>query len=90
MHLKKAVQYLNDVLAHRRCIPYRRFTGHVGRNGQAIEFGVVQGRWPEKSIKVVLGLLQNLEANANVYNKSYYYIYLEFTLKISILFRLKD
>ena len=66
MHLKKAIQYLNDVLAHRRCIPYRRFTGHVGRNGQAIEFGVVQGRWPEKSVKVVLGLLQNLEANANV------------------------
>ena len=26
------------------------------------------GRWPEKSCKVVLGLLQNLEANAQVKN----------------------
>lgn len=25
-----------------------------------------KGRWPEKSVKAVLGLLQNLEANANV------------------------
>ncbi len=26
------------------------------------------GRWPEKSCKVILGLLQNLEANAQVKN----------------------
>jgi large subunit ribosomal protein L17e len=28
--------------------------------------GVTQGRWPQKSVKVVMSLLQNLEANAQV------------------------
>ncbi|KAL0231678.1 hypothetical protein GEMRC1_011082 [Eukaryota sp. GEM-RC1] len=64
MSLEKAKRYLNDVLDHKRCIPFRRFNGHVGRTGQAKEFGVVQGRWPEKSIKFVLDLLRNAEASA--------------------------
>lgn len=43
MHLKRAIQYYKDVLAHRRCVPYLKHNGHVGRTGQAIEFGVTQG-----------------------------------------------
>ena len=57
--------YFNDVLAHRRCIPFQRFNRGVGRTGQAKEFKLVQGRWPEKSVKYLLSLLQNLEASAN-------------------------
>ncbi|KAL0213468.1 hypothetical protein RCL1_007094 [Eukaryota sp. TZLM3-RCL] len=64
MSLEKAKAYFTDVLAHKRCIPFRRFNGHVGRTGQAKEFGAAQGRWPEKSIKFVQDLLRNAEASA--------------------------
>ena len=68
MTIPKAKRYLNDVLAHKRCIPYTKHYGGIGRTGQAAEFGKTMGRWPEKSVKVVLGLVQNLEANANAKN----------------------
>ncbi len=38
----------------------------MGRCSQAKEFKVTKGRWPEKSVKVILGMLLNLEANATV------------------------
>jgi large subunit ribosomal protein L17e len=66
MTIPKAKAYLKDVLAQRRCIPFVRYYGGIGRTGQAKEFGRSLGRWPQKSVNVVLGLLQNLEANANV------------------------
>jgi large subunit ribosomal protein L17e len=64
MKLKKAINYMEDVLEHKQCIPYRRFTGHVGRTTQAKIHGVTQGRFPEKSVRHVLLLLKNLLANA--------------------------
>ena len=64
MKLKKAITYMEDVLEHKQCIPYRRFTGHVGRTTQAKIHGVTQGRFPEKSVRHVLLLLKNLLANA--------------------------
>ena len=66
MTLQKAKQYLKDVLGHKRCVPFVKYNGHVGRTGQAKEFGLTQGRWPEKSVNVVMGLLVNLESNAIV------------------------
>ena len=66
MTIRDAQKYLNQVLDHKRCIPLRRFNRSTGRTPQAKEFGLVQGRWPEKSVKIVLNLLANLEANANV------------------------
>ena len=68
MSVTKAKQYLNDVLAHKRCIPYTKHFRGTGRTGQAKEFGKTLGRWPEKSVKVVLGLLNNLDANATAKN----------------------
>jgi large subunit ribosomal protein L17e len=64
MKLKDAYKYLKAVEEHKRCIPFRRFKGGVGRTAQAKEFGVTQGRWPVKSVKFVLDLLKNAEANA--------------------------
>merc|ERR1712159_124462 len=64
MGLKEAVTYLNQCLNHQRCIPFRRYVG-PGRTGQAKEFKVTKGKWPTKSIKVVLGLVENMLANAN-------------------------
>lgn len=43
----------------------RKFCGSQGRHAQAKEFGLTKGRWPTKSIKVVIGLIDNMIANAN-------------------------
>ena len=40
MNLVKAQQYLKDVLAHKRCVPFAVYNGHVGRTAQATEFGL--------------------------------------------------
>lgn len=66
MNVLVAQKYLNQVLEHQRCIPYTRYAGATGRTAQAKEFGVTKGRWPQKSVKVVLNLLANLVANAKV------------------------
>ena len=31
MKIKKAIKYMEDVLEHKRCIPYFAHTGHAGR-----------------------------------------------------------
>jgi large subunit ribosomal protein L17e len=64
MKLNKALQYLEQVKKHERCIPFRRFNGGVGRTSQANEFKTTQGRWPEKSIELIEGLLKNASSNA--------------------------
>lgn len=68
MKLRKAVAYLNAVKDHKRAIPYRVFSGGVGRTAQAHVFGVTQGRWPVKSVEFILGLLKNAESNAEVFS----------------------
>ena len=66
--LAKAKKFLEDVLAHKRVIPFHRFCGGVGRTGQAKNEGSTtgQGRWPTKSCEFLLGLLKNAESNAEV------------------------
>lgn len=59
-----AIKYLDDVLAHKQCVPMRRYSGGVGRTSQAKKFGTDQGRWPKKSAILVKDLLINLKANA--------------------------
>jgi len=70
MELGKAKHYLEEVLAHRRVIPFHRFCGGVGRTAQAKQEGSTtgQGRWPKKSCEFLLGLLKNAESNAEVSN----------------------
>ena len=64
LSLKKAQTYLASVLEHKQCIPVRRYNSHVARTGQATQFGVTQGRWFDKSVKIIQELLTNLESNA--------------------------
>ena len=68
MTLPGAKKYLEAVLDHKRCIPFRRFCGGVGRTAQAKNEGSTngQGRWPKKSVDLVLGMLTNLESNAEL------------------------
>jgi len=68
MNLKAAQKYLEDVMEKKQCIPFRRFTGCIGRTPQAKAFKHTQGRWPEKSCKFVLDLLRNAESNADFKN----------------------
>jgi large subunit ribosomal protein L17e len=66
MDLQKAKRYLEDVVARKRCIPFHRFTGCIGRTAQAKNEGSTtrQGRWPVKSCEFLLNLLKNAESNA--------------------------
>jgi large subunit ribosomal protein L17e len=64
MSLEQANKYLNDVLAHKAAIPFRRFNGGPGRKAMAKNYNADQVRFPKKSVEVVLGLLQNAESNA--------------------------
>ena len=64
MLVKKAQQYLNDVLEHKRCVPFTKYEGSTGRTGQAKEWGLTKGRWPEKSVRIILSLIQNAISNA--------------------------
>lgn len=63
--IEDSQKYLNDVLAHKRCVPFTKFNGGIGRTSQAKEFKLTQGRWPEKSVKYLLSLLENLKSNAD-------------------------
>lgn len=64
MALQKAYEYLGNVVEHKQAIPFRRFNGGVGRTPQVNHMGTTQGRWPVKSVKFLLDLLKNAEANA--------------------------
>eukprot|EP00899_Mesostigma_viride_P016356 jgi/Mesvir1/24721/Mv21991-RA.1 len=66
LELSKAKEYLEAVLAHKRCVPFRRYCGGVGRTAQAKNEGSTngQGRWPKKSCEFLLNLLKNAESNA--------------------------
>jgi large subunit ribosomal protein L17e len=64
MSLTKAKRFLEDVLAHKQAVPFRRFNGGVGRAAQAKAWKVSQCRWPKKSCEFLLNLLKNAESNA--------------------------
>lgn len=44
MNLENAKRYLKAVIDRKRCIPFTRFTGCIGRTSQAHEFGRTQGK----------------------------------------------
>ncbi|KAL7672259.1 hypothetical protein ACOME3_007150 [Neoechinorhynchus agilis] len=64
MSLVRAKRYLNNVLEKKEIVPFKHFTGGIGRKAQAKQFNWSQGRWPAKSAKFLLDLLQNAESNA--------------------------
>eukprot|EP01068_Selenidium_serpulae_P005533 Selendium_serpulae@DN4068_c0_g1_i1.p1 len=64
MRVGKARQFLQDVIDRKRCVPFRRFTGCIGRTAQAKEWKTSQGRWPIKSCKYLMDILRNAQANA--------------------------
>eukprot|EP01116_Phalansterium_solitarium_P019313 TRINITY_DN533_c0_g1_i2.p1 TRINITY_DN533_c0_g1~~TRINITY_DN533_c0_g1_i2.p1 ORF type:complete len:204 (-),score=48.00 TRINITY_DN533_c0_g1_i2:296-859(-) len=67
LSLKKAKNFLEDVIEQKQAVPFRRFNGGVGRNAQAKQHHLAtQARWPKKSAQILLNLLKNAEANAEL------------------------
>jgi large subunit ribosomal protein L22 len=62
MMLIKAKQYLKDVTDKKRPVPYKRFTKKLGHR-HGLEKAFV-GRYPVKTAKYVLRVLEGAEANA--------------------------
>jgi large subunit ribosomal protein L17e len=66
MKVTKAVAYLNDVVEKKQIVPFNRFKRGVGRKAQCKNMRCSNGRWPVKSAELILGLLENIKANATV------------------------
>ena len=62
MYLNKAKEYLENVVAHKQPVPYRRYKNEVGHRSELEGFPA--GRYPIKAAREFLRLLDNLEANA--------------------------
>jgi large subunit ribosomal protein L22 len=63
LRLEKARALLEDVIALKQAIPFRRYKKKVSHKGQVEKF--YAGRYPVKAAKLMLKLLDNLEANAD-------------------------
>lgn len=61
MSIEKARDYLQDVINKKRAVPFRRFNNEVGHRSDP---GVMSGRYPQKTAKEFIKVLDNLEANA--------------------------
>lgn len=64
MNISKAKEYLEDVIALKQPVPFRRYKNEVGHKAQLKGKGAPAGRFPVKAAKRFLNLLDNLEANA--------------------------
>ena len=62
MDLAKAKEYLREVIAKRKPIPYTRYTKKLGHKGGMQKHCV--GRYPIKTCQAVLRVLQAAQANA--------------------------
>jgi len=57
--LQKAKSILREVIEKKRAVPFRRFNKDVGH-----KTGIGPGRYPEKSSKEILRIVESAEANA--------------------------
>lgn len=65
MSLKRAQQFLKNVVSKIEIVPFTRFKYGVSRKSQLKTLGVSStGRWPKKSATVLLEILKNAESNA--------------------------
>ncbi|ELW62294.1 60S ribosomal protein L17 [Tupaia chinensis] len=66
MHIRKATKYLKDATLQKPFVPFRHYSGGVGRCAQAKQWGWTQGRWPKRSAEFLLHRLKNAESNAEL------------------------
>jgi large subunit ribosomal protein L22 len=63
MSIERARLFLENVTARKTAVPFRRYNNEVAHRSN-IRDGFCSGRYPEKTAREVLKLLDNLEANA--------------------------
>jgi large subunit ribosomal protein L22 len=61
MSIEKARDYLQAVINKERAVPFKRYNEQVGHRSDP---GVMSGRYPQKSAREFIKLLDNLESNA--------------------------
>lgn len=59
MRLKDAKQYLEDVLEHKKAVPFKRYKRKIKHRK-----GMCAGGYPEKAVRHILDVLENAENNA--------------------------
>lgn len=64
MKLERAKEYLESVMLLQSAVPYRRFKKKQAHRKGLKEWKWYGGRYPEKAAGIVLGILKNVEANA--------------------------
>jgi len=62
MRVKTAETFLEDVIAMKRAVPFRRYRRNVAHRHGLV--GADAGRYPQKAAKAVLEVLKNAMANA--------------------------
>jgi large subunit ribosomal protein L17e len=60
-----AIDYLNNVINKKECVPIRRFAKGCGHTKQARKFGQRKGRWPRKSAMFLINVLEDIKEKAN-------------------------
>lgn len=63
LSIEKAREFLESVIAKKLAVPYRRYNNEVAHRSN-IRDGFYAGRFPQKTAKEFLRLLDNLESNA--------------------------
>jgi len=61
LSIEKARDYLQAVINKKRAVPFRRYKNQVGHKS---DHGVMSGRYPQKTAKEFIKVLDNLESNA--------------------------
>jgi len=64
MTLTQAKQFLEQVIALKQAVPFRRYRTKGSHQTSLKRFGWHSGRYPEKSARIVYEILENAEANA--------------------------
>ena len=62
--LHEAISVCAKVAEKKQIVPFRRYTGGIGRQSQAKRYGTNIGRWPVKSAKFVRKILKSVLTNA--------------------------
>ena len=61
LSIEKARDYLQDVINKKRAVAFRRYKNQVGHKSDP---GMMAGRYPQKTAKEFIKVLDNLESNA--------------------------
>ncbi|MCE9653349.1 MAG: 50S ribosomal protein L22 [Nitrosarchaeum sp.] len=61
LSIEKARDYLQAVITKQRAIAFRRYNNQVGHRSDP---GMMSGRYPQKTVKEFIKVLDNLESNA--------------------------